>query len=154
MDHATLTALRVGAARRPVGSLRLASSLLAALLVPAAAMSQDAKPDRAPAAPAQAPKTAPKSGPAPGYRDTPQLPGSRWRVHDADRPRPAVVRPGPGPSTPVPPPSDAVVLFGGEDLSAWTGAGQGGEACWKLDAGAMVVNRTGDIQTKQSFADC
>ena len=30
----------------------------------------------------------------PGYRDTPVIPGQKWRVHDADRPRPKVVDPG------------------------------------------------------------
>ena len=28
-----------------------------------------------------------------GYRDTPMLPGQKWRVHDIDRPRPPSVTP-------------------------------------------------------------
>ena len=29
-----------------------------------------------------------------GYKDTPFLPGSKWRVHDRDRPQPPTVTPG------------------------------------------------------------
>ena len=29
----------------------------------------------------------------PGYTDTPFLPGSKWRVHDRDRPQPPLVAP-------------------------------------------------------------
>ena len=31
----------------------------------------------------------------PGYNDTPVIPGQKWRVHDASRPRPKVVKAGP-----------------------------------------------------------
>src|SRR5260370_2172442 len=41
-----------------------------------------------------------------------------WPVHSMDRPRPPVVDPGPE-RPPVPPPSDAIVLFDGKDLSQW-----------------------------------
>src|SRR5437764_2953716 len=56
-----------------------------------------------------------------GYTDTPMLPGGKWHVHDPDRPQPKVVAPGTfsTPETPGKPPSDAVVLFGGTDLSRW-----------------------------------
>lgn len=83
-----------------------------------------------------------------GYRDTPYLPGGEWRVHDADRPVPAVVTPGGHGS----PPSDATVLFDGSDLDAWTGSD--GAAQWELVDGAMVVNGTGAITTRESFGDC
>lgn len=42
----------------------------------------------------------------------------KWKIHDPDRPQPSVVNPGPA-GSPVPPPSDAVVLFDGKDLSQW-----------------------------------
>ncbi len=54
---------------------------------------------------------------------------------------------------PGPPPSDAVVLFDGKDLSRWQGA-NGGEAKWKLlGDGSMEVNGTGSIMTKEEFGD-
>lgn len=46
------------------------------------------------------------------------------------------------------PPSDAVVLFDGKDLSAWNGAEN-----WKIDNGAMVCGK-GNIRTKEGFGDC
>ena len=52
-----------------------------------------------------------------GYTDTPMLPGVPYHVHDPGRPHPAVVAPGAQPGAA---PSDAVVLFGGKDLSQWT----------------------------------
>ena len=44
---------------------------------------------------------------------------ARWKAHDMTRPRPAMVKSGL--SLPVPPPSDAIVLFDGKDLSKWRG---------------------------------
>jgi hypothetical protein len=82
-----------------------------------------------------------------GYEDTPHLPESKWRVHDKHRPVPRVVQPGECGS----PPSDATVLFDGRDLEAWTASG--GPARWSLEGGAMVVNGTGSIQTRESFGD-
>ena len=92
-----------------------------------------------------------------GYSDTPRLPDSQWRVHDIDRPAPPVVRP-PTFSTQEragEPPSDAVVLFDGGSLDAWTGR-NGGVAPWNLVAGdAMEVEpRSGNIQTRESFGSC
>ncbi len=77
----------------------------------------------------------------------------KWRIHDETRPMPPVVDPGPaGPPAPVP--SDAIVLFGGQDLSAWTNA-KGAPAAWLVRDGYMeVVKDTGSIRTKQGFGDC
>ena len=48
-------------------------------------------------------------------------------------------------------PSDAIVLFDGKDLSAWTGA-NGGPAEWDVHDGVFTVNKKkGDIQTRESF---
>lgn len=91
-----------------------------------------------------------------GYDDTPVLPHSPYRVHDSERPQPRVVGPGtPGtPERPGSPPSDAVALFDGTDVSGWRGV-DGGEARWKVADGYMqVVARTGDIQTLEEFGDC
>jgi Domain of Unknown Function (DUF1080) len=65
---------------------------------------------------------------------------------------PPVITPG---RTPSDPPSDAIVLFDGKDLSAWRSAGGSGEAKWNVRDGYMeVAAQTGDIATKQEFGDC
>lgn len=68
-------------------------------------------------------------------------------------PVPKVVTPGAMPSNMmVAPPSDAVVLFDGKDLSKWKG--KDGEAKWTVSDGVFTVNKgTGDIETKQTFED-
>lgn len=91
-----------------------------------------------------------------GYDDTQMLPGSKWRVHDANRPQPKVVRPGTPSSQDKPgqPPSDAIVLFDGHDVSKWVGR-DGGPVHWKVEDGAMeVVHDAGSIETKEHFGDC
>lgn len=51
------------------------------------------------------------------------------------------------------PPSDAIVLFNGQDLSAWL-ALKGGEATWPVQNGSFTVKPgSGDIKTKQNFCD-
>jgi Domain of Unknown Function (DUF1080) len=57
---------------------------------------------------------------------------------------PAVIDPGDADT----PPSDAIVLFGGDDLSAW----EGGEK-WVVENGTAHPNGKGGITTKQSFGD-
>jgi hypothetical protein len=98
---------------------------------------------------------APKAAPV-GYDDTPFIPGSNWRVHDAKRPQPRVVTPGTASSQECAgaAPSDAVVLFDGSDLSGWTGKDDG-EAKWKVENGYMeVVPGTGNIKSREAFGDC
>ena len=86
-----------------------------------------------------------------GYDDTPFLPNAPYRVHDGTRPQPRVVTPGEC----CAPPSDAVVLFDGTNLSGWVSVRDGSEAKWKVENGYMeVVRGTGDIQTKEHFSDC
>ncbi|MGE0143994.1 MAG: family 16 glycoside hydrolase [Planctomycetota bacterium] len=91
--------------------------------------------------------------PKPGYTDTPIIPGQKWRVHDPERPYPPVVDPGPA-TGPAPVPADAVVLFGGaaEHLARWRSGN--GDARWEVVDGAMQVNGTGDIHSKETFGDC
>lgn len=51
------------------------------------------------------------------------------------------------------PPSDAIVLFDGKDLSGWNNV-KGGEAKWLVKDGVMMVlPRSGSIATKQEFGD-
>jgi hypothetical protein len=93
-----------------------------------------------------------------GYEDTPKLPGQPWRVHDLNRPRPRMVNPGtPGTAQkPGTPPSDAVVLFDGKDLSKWTGAAKGKivPPAWLVKNGYMeVTSGSGDLMTKEKFGD-
>ncbi|MEA2062899.1 MAG: DUF1080 domain-containing protein [Gemmatimonadota bacterium] len=49
------------------------------------------------------------------------------------------------------PPSDAIVLFDGTDLSEWEGR-KGGQPTWTVARGAMTVNK-GGIKTKREFGD-
>jgi hypothetical protein len=93
-----------------------------------------------------------------GYRDTPLISGQKWKVHDADRPYPREVTPG---AVAGAPPSDAVVLFDGKDLSHWLQNDPGDDlskaqpAKWKVVDGCMeVVPRTGSIYSKEKFGDC
>jgi hypothetical protein len=75
----------------------------------------------------------------------------QWIPHDPNRPQPAVVAPGLQVGQP---PSDAVILFDGRDLSAWERADGRGSAPWKVENGYMeVVPNAKDIHTRQSFGD-
>jgi hypothetical protein len=91
-----------------------------------------------------------------GYTDTPQLPGQPWKVHDAARKRPPKVTPG-EPLLNEAPPSDAIVLFDGKDLSQWTSAGRDGKTHdpqWKVENGYVeIVPHTGALITKEKFGD-
>ncbi len=88
----------------------------------------------------------------PGYTDGPMLPGQKWRVHDIARPLPRVVDASPGR-----PPSDAIVLFDGKDLSQWEARAQNGvakPAGWKLENDhALCVPGAGDLISKQKFGN-
>lgn len=93
-----------------------------------------------------------------GYSDTPQLPNQKWKVHDIDRPHPRSVTPG---ARVGDPPSDAVVLFNGKDLSKWRnrrkGRDGGGltDARWKVADGYVeVTGGTGDLVSTDKFGDC
>ena len=82
-----------------------------------------------------------------GYTDTPMLPDTPYHVHDPARPRPLVVTPGAQAGAA---PSDAIVLFGGKDLSRWTA----GKQAWKVENGYLeVVPNSGDLRTKERFGD-
>ena len=66
-------------------------------------------------------------------------------------PVPPVVTPG---RTDNAPPSDAIVLFGGRDLSQWVSVKDHGPAAWTVANGVLTVNKSaGNIETKRSFTD-
>lgn len=92
-----------------------------------------------------------------GYQDTPLIPGTRWHVHDGERPQPRVVTPGSLSSLPpVTPPSDAFVLFDGTSGSAryWRQVKDQSPLQWKIENGCLeVVKRTGNIETIDHFGD-
>jgi hypothetical protein len=53
-----------------------------------------------------------------------------------------------------PPPADAIILFGGTNLSQWRSESGGRPAAWEVKEGVATVNGTGNIATKQPFGDC
>lgn len=67
------------------------------------------------------------------------------------KPVPPVVTPGARDSDP---PSDAVVLFDGRDLSQWVNVRDHGPAGWTVADGVLTVNKpAGNIETKQKFSN-
>jgi hypothetical protein len=81
---------------------------------------------------------------------------TKWKIHDSNRPVPSVIDPGTASTQDSPgrPPSDAVVLFDGKDLSKWAHK-DGSAAKWKVENGyAEVVAKTGYIYTHEAFGDC
>ena len=124
-----------------------------------------ADPDQAGgAAPAQAPAPAAQkpdpagpvrdaNGAVIGFTSMAEIPGTPWRIHDAARPHPRVITPG---STASAPPSDAIVLFDGKDLSkfAHSKGGQLLDAQWAVRDGYFeVVPKTGGIVSRDKFGD-
>lgn len=83
-------------------------------------------------------------------------PDPHWLGHDRERPLPPIVTPG-TPSTPEQPgraPSDATVLFDGQDTSRWV-AMDGSPTKWVARDGALeCVPGSGYVRTLQSFGDC
>jgi hypothetical protein len=92
---------------------------------------------------------------SPFYGDAPDE-HHPWAIHDQNRPQPKIVTPGTAslPDQPGKPPSDAIVLFDGRDLSKWE-ADKGGPTQWIVKDGAMeCVPKSGYIRTKEQFGDC
>jgi hypothetical protein len=96
-----------------------------------------------------------------GYADTPEIQGSPWRIHDLNRPRPRSVTPQYQGDAGVPgaPPSDAVILFDGKDLSRWRTWGESSSeqlpAQWTLVDGCLEVKPgAGRLVSIDTFGDC
>jgi hypothetical protein len=98
----------------------------------------------------------PAPDPFPGSPEGDPLPGQQWKVHDRKRPAARPVTPG-LPIAEQRPPSDAIVLFDGLDLSQWASSGRGGAtgpAAWKVENGYVeLVPRSGSLITRESFGD-
>ncbi|MBI1321534.1 MAG: DUF1080 domain-containing protein [Candidatus Hydrogenedens sp.] len=81
-------------------------------------------------------------------------------VHETDpakQPQPPIVTPGTASTqeTPGTAPSDAVVLFDGSGLDAWTSTTEGEPTKWLMKDGAMYPTPdSGMIQSKQEFGSC
>ena len=88
---------------------------------------------------------------------TPKGTQQQWGPNDRNRPEPPIINPGTA-STQTKagiPPSDAIVLFNGKDLSNWEAVRGGGPAKWTVGKDYFAVAPgTGDIQTKQAYGDC
>jgi hypothetical protein len=79
-----------------------------------------------------------------------QQPQGDPRLTEVWEPVPRVVTAG----TEAAPPSDAIVLFNGKDLSQWQYA-DGSEVKWIIAEGAFTVSKGAkDIRTKRAFGDC
>jgi len=81
-----------------------------------------------------------------GYKDTPIQPWSGYHVHDPDRPAPRKIDPGEPNARQIPrrPPSDAIVLFDGTDVSKWR------PSKWIVRDGYIEATE-GSLTTRQEF---
>lgn len=83
--------------------------------------------------------------------DAQTQPNNYWKIHDMGRPRPPIIS---GAKQPGQPPSDALILFNGKDLSVWQSE-DGGPAKWQVKNGYVeIVPGTGSLVTSQAFGDC
>ncbi len=83
-------------------------------------------------------------------------PDPNWIDHDRNRPQPPVVAPATASTQEQAgkPPSDAVVLFDGKDLSQWVSM-DGSPTKWITRDGYMeCVKGSGYMRTLQNFGDC
>ncbi|MDR2983027.1 MAG: DUF1080 domain-containing protein [Puniceicoccales bacterium] len=91
-----------------------------------------------------------------GYKDTPLVPGTKWHVHDPDRPQPVKVT-APGCLT-TQPPSDAEILFNGTSTDAWQPSPNKPTEkykprMWPIKDG-IWVDSYNSIETKKGYGDC
>ncbi|GJG86366.1 endo-1,3-1,4-beta glucanase-related protein [Gemmatimonadetes bacterium T265] len=81
-------------------------------------------------------------------------PAARHEDTEVYTPVPPVVTPAAGAGLTGAPPSDAVVLFDGRDLSQWVTVSDGSPARWTVADGIVTVNKpTGNIETKRRFTN-
>ena len=76
----------------------------------------------------------------------------KYQLHDKTRENPPVIT---APKQFGQPPSDAIILFDGEDTSEWESERGGGPVKWNVQNGYMeVVRKSGGIRTKKQFGNC
>jgi 3-keto-disaccharide hydrolase len=144
------------------------SALLAMSLALGARQTPPGQPQQQPASPEQKPErielVTPSMPQLPnnglGETDQALIAGQPWRIRDLNRPKPVTVAPGRHPGDP---PSDAIVLFDGKDLSQWTAGGRGAAGAptpplqapgWKVENGYMEVTPgAGSLTSKERFKD-
>jgi hypothetical protein len=87
-----------------------------------------------------------------GFTNLGEIAGTPWRIHDDKRPQPPVVTP---PDAPGAPPSDAIALFDGKDLSKWVHRVKDSvtEAQWVVHDGIFESGRGTSLSTRDSFGD-
>lgn len=82
-------------------------------------------------------------------QQTPQANRPRPEETEVWTPVPPMVEPG---EVTLGPPSDAIVLFGGENLDEWVNTRDKAPAGWTVSDGVITVNKpVGNIETKRSF---
>lgn len=82
----------------------------------------------------------------------PPAPDQKPRPEDTEVWSPDVPVVTPGPAFAAPPPSDAILLFDGDDLGEWVSVADKSAAKWKVaDGNFTVVKGTGNIETRRSF---
>jgi hypothetical protein len=83
-----------------------------------------------------------------GYQDTPLIPGTKWHIHDGERPQPRIVTPGKAVGDA---PSDAIVLFNGKDLSQFK-KNPDPKPNWTVENGeAISVKGSGYLESVGEF---
>ena len=88
-----------------------------------------------------------------GYQDTPIIPGTKWHVHDGERPQPVIITAGENSTQAVAgtAPSDAVILFNGKDLAAWKNHSDG-QPAWKVENGYIEISpKRGSLTTASEY---
>jgi len=75
---------------------------------------------------------------------------AQWKVNDMLRPKPPEISIG---KRGVP--SDAIILFDGQDVAHWRNRKDGSQASWKVIDSCLVASlEWNDIRTVQNFGDC
>lgn len=83
----------------------------------------------------------------PGYTDTPFIPGTKFRVHQRNRPQPPRVKVAINNTESSAIPLDAEILFDGTNLNKFQ------KNSWNIDGGILIAGQ-GNLVTKKAYGDC